>query len=105
MFDMKKIKNTRKAKPAMTPETMKRLRLEMGYDLVSLGQLLEVPYRTLQDREAGKRSIPASFAAALIAAHKADRRYMNNLGKRLDADFDRLYPHGIMSEINNSFDE
>jgi hypothetical protein len=96
---MKNTKSTRTKKPAMTAADLLRLRREMNYDKASLSLLLDIPYRTLQDYEAGERGIPASFAGKMKAAHKADRRYMAAMSKALDKEFARQYPHGIRSEI------
>jgi hypothetical protein len=102
---MKAVKSTRIRKPAMTPEELKGLRLEMRYDLASLSYLLVIPYRTLQDYEAGKRGIPASFAEKMKAAHKADRDYMRRAARRLDKEFTRMYPRGFLPEKINNHDE
>lgn len=103
--NQKSKKSTRKPQPAMTAAELKRLRLEMGFDKASLALTLELPYRTLQDYEAGRRSIPAKFSSKMRAAHRADRRFMAGVARRTDRELRATYPRGIPSETINNDDE
>lgn len=81
----------------MTGAELKTLRREMGLNLRSMAASLDMPYRTYQDYEYARRSIPAPVAAAARALHQRDRQWMADFRRRLNADLDRTYPGGIPS--------
>ncbi len=84
----------------MTGLELKALRQEMHFDKRSLALLLSVPYRTLQDRESGKRGIPEEFAEKMREAHRKDREFMAGIVTRVDEEINRQFPMGIPSEIS-----
>jgi len=86
----------------MTAEELLKLRKEMHFDKASLALILNVPYRTLQNYEAGIRKIPAEFAKRMRAAHAHDREQAAQMGARIDRELSIMYPMGIPSEIENN---
>ena len=85
----------------MTSDELKALREEMHLDKRSMALILEVPYRTYQDREYGKRGIPNDFAEKVIEAHRKDRAFMASIADRIDADLAKQYPGGFIPSENN----
>lgn len=89
-------KNTKKC-THMTAAELKTLRREMGLNLRSMSFSLDMPYRTYQDYEYARRSIPQEVAISVRELYKRDRQWMADFKRRLNADLDRTYPNGIPS--------
>ena len=87
-------KSTRK-KSAMTPAQLDAIREQIGCNWMELSRALPIPYRSLQDYAAGKRSIPEDFADKIkaLAAHvkNTTRRAITNVCRQIDRD----HPSGI----------
>ena len=63
----------------MTPTELKSFRARLGLNRAELGRLLPVPYRTLEDWEAGRRR-PSTLLA----------RALNDVRRELAADRDDI---------------
>lgn len=72
------------------------IRLQMGFEPRDMYRTLELPRRTYQDYEAGKRGIPAELATRIREMHRRDRELMNGIGDRVDAELHRQYPGGVL---------
>lgn len=83
---------------AMTKEEMKQLRNDMRFGLVDLAAVTKIPYRTLQDYEAGKRSIPPHVAELLRKEAAKEKRIKKWFYKKMERDIAKEFPNGIPFE-------
>lgn len=95
----KPLKNSRKVHAAMQPDEMRKLRNEMMFSLKDLSVVLQIPYRTLQDYEYGKRGIPPYFAELIIVEAANMRMLREVLYQNIDQRVAEEYPHGFPSEV------
>lgn len=75
----------------------------MGYSKKDLSGILDVPYRTIQDYFYVKRGIRGGltlFLDILRAQNEKDRRFMQDVCRRVDEESERDFPDGIPSEID-----
>lgn len=82
--DTKK-QNNKQKRTHMSGKELKQLRREMKFEPRDMCVSLNMPRRTYQDYEAGKRGIPAKMAEAARELFKRDREFMNGIGDRVDA--------------------
>ena len=83
--DNKKRNKQPKRTQYMCAKMLRWLRKDMKFDPRDMCLVLELPRRTYQDYEAGKRSIPSKLATRIRETHKADREWVNGIGDRVDA--------------------
>jgi DNA-binding XRE family transcriptional regulator len=79
---------------------LRALRVEMGYSMGEMAQLLSIPKATYQGYETGRRPMPAGFINRIRDWQQIDMEFMAGMNKRIDEHlaldgFDR----GIPSEI------
>lgn len=85
---------------AMQPEEMKQILESMRFGLVDLAAVTKIPYRTLQDYLAGKRSIPQHVAKQLRNEAAKEKRIKEWLYKKMERDIAKEFPNGISSETS-----
>jgi transcriptional regulator with XRE-family HTH domain len=90
-------KKSRKCTQYMTGKELKQLRKEMKFDPRDMCCILEIPRRSYQDYEAGKRGIPAEFAERVRELHHQDRAFIAGIAERVDTDLVK-YPGGIVPQ-------
>jgi predicted transcriptional regulator len=81
--DIKKQK-AREKRTHMTGEELRRMRGEMKFAPRDMRAELDLPRRTYQDYEAGKRGIPAALAVRIRELHRQDREWVAGIGGRVD---------------------
>lgn len=74
----------RQKRTHMTGEELKRIRKEMKFEPRDMYRTLNLPRRTYQDYEAGKRGIPAQLAARIREMHTRDWEWTAGIGDRVD---------------------
>jgi DNA-binding transcriptional regulator YiaG len=72
-------------KQYMCGKMLRCLRRSMKLEPRDMCAILNLPRRTWQDYEAGKRGIPAKLATRIRELHKRDREFINGIGDRVDA--------------------
>lgn len=78
---------------------LKSIRECMRLDTPSMAKILNLPLATYRSYEYGHRPTPATVMTDAHTAMKQDREWLQDFRARLDGDLARLYPHGIMSEV------
>lgn len=92
-----KKQNKRQNCTHMSAAELIRLREEMRLQPVHMYRnVLNIPRRTYQDYETGRRSIPEDIATRIREAHRKDREFMTNLPGRIHASLDNEYPGGMI---------
>ena len=82
---------------------LKALRLAMRFDLRSMAAILDqMPYRTYQDYEYGKRPVPVKVLEKARAAAVRDKEVMAKIVRDVAADIERRFPLGIPSDVGVS---
>jgi hypothetical protein len=81
----KKQKKQTKRTQYMCAKMLRWIRKDMKYEPRDMCDQFELPRRTYQDYEAGKRGIPAKLALLIREQHKHDREWINGIGDRVDA--------------------
>lgn len=82
----------------MTKARFKALRKAMRYSLSDLSQLIGIAKSTLQRYEDGSANVPEDVAAKMEFELKRDKAWKKQMLKRINADLDRQFPDGIISE-------
>jgi transcriptional regulator with XRE-family HTH domain len=77
---------------------LQALRLEMGYSMAEMAELLAVPKATYQGYENGSRSMPPGFINRVREWQQIDLEFMATLPQRVDERVAAEFPMGIMSE-------
>ena len=79
----------------------RRIRLEMGYSIGEFAELLGISKGTYQGYDMGTRKVPEHIEIATLEALEKDRAFMGRYkpGGEFDQELDKMYPHGIVSEI------
>ena len=98
MVRTKPAKNKEKVHAAMLPKRMLLLRKWIGFSLRDLAAVMQMPYRTLQDYEYGKRRIPNSFAARFEAEVEREARIRAEVYQSIERRIVEEHPDGIPSE-------
>ena len=83
--DKQKHKKPAKRTQYMCAKMLRWIRKDMKYEPRDMCDQFQLPRRTYQDYEAGKRGIPAKLAVRIREQHKADREWMNGIGDRVEA--------------------
>lgn len=83
--DKKKQTKQTKRTQYMCGKMLRWIRKDMKYEPRDMCDQFQLPRRTYQDYEAGKRSIPAKLATQIREQHKRDREFINGIGDRVDA--------------------
>lgn len=63
---------------------LRALRLEMGYSLGEMAQLLNIHKATYQGYEAGRRAMPAGFINRVREWQQLDLEFMAGIAERVD---------------------
>lgn len=87
--DKKKTKTITK-RTHLTGGELRRMRREMKFAPRDMCAVLNLPRRTYQDYEAGKRSIPAALAERIRELHRQDREWMAGISGRVDQHEEKL---------------
>ncbi len=75
----------------MTPAELRAARIRLGMNMAEMAKTLRTPYRTYQDWEAGRRTIPGVCAVAVELLLKRDRWVM----LAIEAKIAREYGTGV----------
>ena len=68
----------------MTGKQLKHVKEQIGFATCDMYLELELPRRTYQDYEAGKRRIPDSVVCKVLRLYRADRRWTRGMLQRID---------------------
>lgn len=80
----------------MKASELKSIRLEIRFDPRDMCCVLDLPRRTYQDYEAGKRNIPVEVANRIREIYRRDREFMAGIAYRVDQALDKEYPGGLI---------
>lgn len=69
----------------------------LGFSLADTSRLLRTPVRTLEDYEAGKRTVPGVVAVAIWLLKERAERVTREIIEQFNRDIDRQFPCGIPS--------
>ena len=101
---VKPIAKSAKVHASMTSMQFRMVRELMRFSLVELSIVTKIPYRTLQDYEYGKRSIPAMVVEQLRQEYKRERRIMNQILRGIEKRIDQELPAGFASEVERDLE-
>lgn len=68
----------------MTGNQLRYIKQQMKFGTCDMYRTLELPRRTYQDYESGRRTIPPEVARRVLATYRADRRWMRDMDRRID---------------------
>lgn len=71
----------------------------LKFSLADTSRLLRTPVRTLEDYEAGRRTIPGVVAVAIWLLKERSERVTREIVDELSRDIDRQFPRGIPSAV------
>lgn len=79
----------------MKADELQKARMAMGLSVSELAKVLETPYRTYQDWEAGRNRIPGVAKVAVALLQQKDKWVMQTIKTNLESRIDQDFPHGI----------
>lgn len=82
----------------MTTDELKNARKTLKMNQAAMAVLLDTPYRTYQDWEAGKARIPGVVGVAMRLLRERDKWVMAKVLNSVDARVAMEFPDGIPSE-------
>ena len=74
------------------------LRKAACFDMPSMALAMGLSYHTYRSYEYGRRAIPTPVIEKAEQVVEANRKFLSDYLNRLNADLDRQYPNGILSE-------